>query len=109
LYFPTYFKKSSYFITLPTPIPAAWILFILTTPVFFYSGWIFLYSTYQALRRKTLNMAVLIAVGITAAYVFSVLLTLLGGSDSYYEAGTRKRIITNQSFCEKIYFINWVV
>ena len=73
-------------ITLPTPIPAAWILFILTTPVFFYSGWIFLYSTYQALRRKTLNMAVLIAVGITAAYVFSVLLTFLGGSDSYYEA-----------------------
>src|SRR3989344_3167502 len=73
-------------IDLPTPIPAAWILLILTTPVFFYSGWIFLYSTYQALKRKTLNMAVLIAVGITAAYAFSVLLTFLGGSDSYYEA-----------------------
>ena len=73
-------------LSLPQPIPAAWILFILTTPVFFYSGWIFLYSTFKALQQKTLNMAVLIAVGITAAYVFSVFLTILGGSDSYYEA-----------------------
>src|SRR3989344_2997951 len=31
-------------------------------------------------------MSVLIAVGITAAYSFSVLLTLLGNNDSYYEA-----------------------
>lgn len=73
-------------VQLPTPIPAAWILFLLTIPVFFYSGWIFLYSTYKALLAKTLNMAVLIAVGITAAYGFSVVLTLLGSSDSYYEA-----------------------
>src|SRR3989344_5542050 len=73
-------------INLPQPISAAWILFILTTPVFFYSGWIFLYSTFKALQQKTLNMAVLIAVGITAAYAFSVMLTILGSSDSYYEA-----------------------
>lgn len=73
-------------IGLPEPIPAAWILLLLTTPVFFYSGWIFLYSTYQALRVKTLNMAVLIAVGITAAYGASVLLTFRGSADSYYEA-----------------------
>ncbi|MDP2721023.1 MAG: copper-translocating P-type ATPase [bacterium] len=73
-------------LSLPEPITATWILLILTTPVFFYSGWIFLYSTYKALQAKTLNMAVLIAVGITAAYAFSVLLTLLGSTDSYYEA-----------------------
>jgi len=73
-------------LNLPPPVPAAWILFILTTPVFFYSGWIFLYSSFKALQQKTLNMAVLIAVGITAAYAFSVVLTILGSSDSYYEA-----------------------
>ena len=73
-------------LNLPQPIPSAWILFILTTPVFFYSGWIFLYSTFKALQQKTLNMAVLIAVGITAAYTFSILLTFLGSKDSYYEA-----------------------
>ncbi len=72
---------------LPEPIPTSWILLLLTTPVFFYSGWIFLYSTYIAIfKQKTLNMAVLIAVGITAAYVFSIALTLLGSRDSYYEA-----------------------
>ncbi|OGY24606.1 MAG: ATPase P, partial [Candidatus Woykebacteria bacterium RBG_13_40_7b] len=71
---------------LPSPIPVPWLLFIMTTPVFFYSGWIFLYSSYKALQKKTLNMAVLIAVGITAAYTFSVVLTFLGSADSYYEA-----------------------
>ena len=71
---------------LPAPIPVPWLLFLLTTPVFFYSGWIFLYSSFKALQNRTLNMAVLIAVGITAAYSFSVLLTILQSSDSYYEA-----------------------
>lgn len=73
-------------IEFPEPIPATWILFILTTPVFFYSGWIFLYSTYKALQKRILNMAVLIAVGITAAYVFSIVLSLMGSEDSFYEA-----------------------
>src|SRR3989339_979562 len=71
---------------LPMPISASWIMFFLTTPVYFYSGWIFLYSTYKALQAKALNMAVLIAVGITAAYAFSVVLTLLGSEESFYEA-----------------------
>ena len=73
-------------LNLPAPISASWIMFLLTTPVYFYSGWIFLYSTYKALQAKTLNMAVLIAVGITAAYAFSVVLTLLGSEESFYEA-----------------------
>src|SRR6058998_3929937 len=68
------------------PIPIPFLLFILTTPLFFYSGWIFLYSSYKALQQRTLNMAVLIAVGITASYGFSVVLTVLGSRDSYYEA-----------------------
>lgn len=71
---------------LPTPISVPWLLFLLATPVFFYSGWIFLYSTYKALKARTLNMAVLVALGITAAYAFSVGLTLTGSSDSFYEA-----------------------
>ncbi|TMI67101.1 copper-translocating P-type ATPase [Candidatus Bathyarchaeota archaeon] len=70
----------------PAPIPIPLLLFILTTPLFFYSGWIFLYSSYKALQQRTLNMAVLIAVGITASYGFSVVLTILGSRDSYYEA-----------------------
>lgn len=72
--------------TLPSPIPTQWLLLLLTTPVFFYCGWIFLYSTYKALQQKNVNMAVLIAVGITAAYGFSIVPTVLGSQDSYYEA-----------------------
>ena len=73
-------------IHLPTPIPVNWILLILTTPVFFYAGWIFLYSAYWAIKERVLNMAVLIAVGISAAYFASILLTLIGSTESYYEA-----------------------
>src|SRR6266581_775200 len=73
-------------IQLPAPIPVPWVLFVLTTPVYFYSGWIFLYSSFRALQQRTLNMSVLIATGITAAYSFSVLLTILQSADSYYEA-----------------------
>lgn len=66
--------------------PNPWLALILTTPVYFYSGWIFLYSSVKSLQARILNMSVLIAVGITAAYAFSVLLTFIGSSDSYYEA-----------------------
>lgn len=68
------------------PFSQSWLLFLLTTPVYFYAGWIFLYSSYQAFKQRTLNMAVLIAVGITAAYGMSVVLTLLGSEDTFYEA-----------------------
>lgn len=73
-------------IHLPTPIPVNWILLILTTPVFFYAGWLFLYSAYWAIKDRKLNMAVLIAVGISAAYFASILLTVIGSPESYYEA-----------------------
>jgi Cu2+-exporting ATPase len=71
---------------LPSPIPIPWLLFLLTTPVFFYGGWLFIYSAYFELKTLRLGMSVLIAVGITAAYGFSVILTILGSGDSYYEA-----------------------
>lgn len=71
---------------LPSPIPILWLLFLLTTPVYFYSGWLFLYSSYHELKTGKLGMSVLIAVGITAAYVFSVVLTILGGDETFYEA-----------------------
>jgi Cu2+-exporting ATPase len=71
---------------LPSPIPIPWTLFLLTTPVFFYGGWLFLYSAYHELKTGKLGMSVLIAVGITAAYAFSVVLTILGGHETFYEA-----------------------
>lgn len=71
---------------LPTPIPVNWLLFILTTPIVFWTGSIFITGTYHSLKARKLNMAVLIATGVLAAYLFSVLLTVIGGDETFYEA-----------------------
>jgi P-type Cu2+ transporter len=61
------------------------IMLLLSTPVVFYCGWIFISGAYHSLRRRMLNMSVLIATGVLAAYLFSVLITFLGG-ETFYEA-----------------------
>jgi len=61
------------------------IMLLLSTPVVFYSGWIFISGSYHSLRHRTLNMSVLIATGVLAAYLFSVLITFTGG-ETFYEA-----------------------
>ena len=76
-----YFK-----LALPTPIQANWLLFLLTTPIVFWTGSIFITGTYYSLKARKLNMSVLIATGVLAAYLFSVLLTIIGGDETFYEA-----------------------
>ncbi len=72
---------------LPTPIAVNWLLLILTTPIVFWTGSIFITGTYFSLKAKKLNMAVLIATGVLAAYLFSVLLTVIRPeSETFYEA-----------------------
>lgn len=73
-------------LSLPTPIPINWLLFILTTPIVFWTGSIFITGTYYSLKAKKLNMAVLVATGVLAAYLFSVLLTVINSPDTFYEA-----------------------
>ncbi|MFA4819013.1 MAG: copper-translocating P-type ATPase [Patescibacteria group bacterium] len=74
-------------IALPSPIPINWLLLILTTPIVFWTGSIFITGTYYSLKAKKLNMAVLVATGVLAAYLFSVLLTLIRpDSETFYEA-----------------------
>ncbi len=71
---------------LPEPIPSSWILLLLTTPVVFWSGSIFITGAYYSLRKRALNMSVLISLGVLAAYLFSVLITLLNAGETFYEA-----------------------
>jgi len=73
-------------INLPTPIPVNWLLFILTTPIVFWTGSIFITGTYYSLKSRKLNMSVLIATGVLTAYLFSVLLTFTVGGETFYEA-----------------------
>ncbi len=78
----TYFR-----LQLPSPIPVNILLFLLTTPVVFWTGSIFITGTYWSLRARQLNMAVLVATGVLAAYLFSVLLTFVEpNAQTFYEA-----------------------
>ncbi|MCE7981715.1 MAG: Cu(2+)-exporting ATPase [Caldilinea sp. CFX5] len=49
-----------------------WLLLVLATPVQFYVGWQYYVGAYKALRNGAANMDVLIAMGTTVAYVYSV-------------------------------------
>ncbi|MCB2176414.1 MAG: heavy metal translocating P-type ATPase [Actinomycetales bacterium] len=61
---------------------------VLSLPVIFYSGWIFFDGAYRALRARTLDMMVLVAVAIGAGWLYSLVVTLTGGGDVFYEAAT---------------------
>ncbi|MBB6453482.1 Cu+-exporting ATPase [Salirhabdus euzebyi] len=49
-----------------------WFQFLLATPVQFVIGWQFYVGAYKNLRNKTANMDVLIALGTSAAYFYSL-------------------------------------
>jgi len=62
-----------------------WLMLLLSTPVVWYPGWIFIGGAYTSLRQRALNMSVLVAVGVLAAWGFSVLITVIGG-ETFFEA-----------------------
>ena len=61
---------------------------ILSLPVIGYSAWIFFDGAVRALRARTLDMMVLVGVAIAAGWSYSVVITLRGGGDVFYEAST---------------------
>jgi Cu+-exporting ATPase len=66
-----------------------WLMFALATPVQFYVGWQYYVGAYKALRNGSANMDVLIAMGSSAAYFYSipVVLGILQGHHVYFETG----------------------
>jgi len=63
---------------LPTPfgISPNWVLLVLATPVVWWGGWIFHSGAWRALRNRTLDMNVLVSLGVLVAYCFSVFVTV---------------------------------
>ena len=59
---------------------------ILSLPVILYSSSIFFSGAWRALRQRTLDMMVLVAVAIGAGWVYSLVVTLTGGGEVFYEA-----------------------
>src|SRR6266508_4862983 len=67
--------------------PAAnWLMLAFSTPVVWWAGWPFIGGAATSLRHRALNMSVLIATGVLAAWGFSVGLTIAGQGETFYEA-----------------------
>jgi len=68
-----------------------WWLFAITTPVQFIGGWTFFVGAYHALRRRSVNMDVLISMGTLTAYIYSTFVLVFPGilpvqeKDVYFE------------------------
>jgi Cu2+-exporting ATPase len=60
--------------------------FFLSLPVIFYSSWIFFRGAFLALRARTLDMMVLVAVAVGTAWTYSVAATFWIEGDVFYEA-----------------------
>ncbi|WP_448612333.1 heavy metal translocating P-type ATPase [Geodermatophilus sp. URMC 60] len=61
---------------------------LLSLPVIGYSAWIFFDGAWRALRARTLDMMVLVAVAVGAGWGYSLVITLTGGGEVFYEAAT---------------------
>ncbi|HEX2697585.1 MAG TPA: heavy metal translocating P-type ATPase, partial [Anaerolineales bacterium] len=68
---------------------ASWVnyvMWLVATPVQFYVGWQYYVGAYKALRSGSANMDVLIAMGSSVAYIYSIFITLgLIAGEVYFE------------------------
>ena len=68
----------------PEILISPWVQWLLATPVQFVAGWQFYRGAYLNLKHGSANMDVLVAMGTSAAYFYSVVNTFIGGP-LYYE------------------------
>ncbi len=62
---------------------AEWIF---STPVLFYSGWIFFRGAYYGLRNKIINMDFLVITGASLTYIYSLYILFGGDGNSYFDS-----------------------
>ncbi|BDC52437.1 copper-translocating P-type ATPase [Bryobacterales bacterium F-183] len=67
---------------------SAWVQMLLATPLVFWCGWPILERGWMSVRHRALNMFTLIAMGVLAAYLFSVVVTVQSGGHAhvYFES-----------------------
>jgi Cu+-exporting ATPase len=78
---------------IPTWLHNPWLQLVLTTPVQFWCGYSFYINTWKSFKRHAATMDTLIALGTSAAYFYSLFVTLFPGfliaqglmPDVYYE------------------------
>jgi Cu+-exporting ATPase len=60
--------------------------FIFSTPVLFYSGWIFFKGAYFGLKNRIVNMDLLVSSGATLTYIYSLYVLFGGAGHSYFDS-----------------------
>jgi cation transport ATPase len=79
-------------VRVPDVLMNRWVQLALITPVFLYTGWPIHTTGWRTLRHRTAEMNTLITVGTTAAFAYSLLITVAPSvvpaevEDVYYEA-----------------------
>jgi P-type Cu+ transporter len=71
-----------------------WLFLVLATPVQFYTGWDYYLGGFKSLRNRSANMDVLVAMGSSVAYVYSLALLLVPGFGHHVYFETSAVIIT---------------
>ena len=71
-----------------------WLFWALATPVQFYTGWGYYQGGYKSLRNGSANMDVLVALGSSAAYFYSLAVLLIPGLGQHVYFETSAVIIT---------------
>jgi len=64
-----------------------WVFWVLATPVQFYTGWDYYRNGFKSLRNRSANMDVLVAMGSSVAYFYSIAVILFPsvGAHVYFE------------------------
>lgn len=75
-------------VTPPAPfgLSSEILMFVLATPAVVWGGQMFFVGAWRALRRRTLDMSVLVALSVGAGYLFSVAATFVFRGEVFYEA-----------------------
>ncbi|MFZ0133224.1 MAG: heavy metal translocating P-type ATPase, partial [Desulfobacterales bacterium] len=71
-----------------------WLFFVLATPVQFYTGWDYYRGGIKSLANKSANMDVLVAMGSSVAYFYSLAVLLVPGFGTHVYFETSAVIIT---------------
>jgi Cu2+-exporting ATPase len=86
LYSPLASQVFSIELAAPFGISKDLVMFLLATPAVLWGGQMFFVGAWRALRHRTLDMSVLVAVSVGAGYLFSVAATFLFKGEVFYEA-----------------------
>ena len=63
-----------------------WISLIVTTPIFFYSGYVFYRSAWYAIKARSLNMDVPVSIALIISFFASIYATVTGSGETYFDS-----------------------